>query len=210
MQEDELKQVVATMLMLSPDQVGAHTSLASLDNSLGEAKLRLAMKRLGLVFPASLLRPANFGELCNRLGRAPAEPQPSVIRMDASYPSPVAGPRVGLDLQEISALPPAHDYWAHSFYEGTFNKSEIAYAIAKPEPRVHFAGFWCAKEALRKCDERFFGVIPTATAVEHDKSGRPYFVCRGSEGDQALPHSLSISHAGGIAMAVVMAIFPAP
>ena len=56
MQEDELKQVVATMLMLSPDQVGAHTSLASLDNSLGEAKLRLAMKRETELFFETVLR----------------------------------------------------------------------------------------------------------------------------------------------------------
>jgi phosphopantetheinyl transferase (holo-ACP synthase) len=209
MPENELKKVVATILMLSPDQVGAHTSLASLDNSLGHAKLRLAVKRLGLAMPAGL-RPTSFGEFCNRLEKGPAGAEPPVARIDASHPSAIAGARVGLDLQEISGLPLADDYWNHSFYEGAFNKSEIAYAIAQPEPRVHFAGFWCAKEALRKCDERFFGVNPTATAVEHAESGSPYFVWRSSEGDQPLPHSLSISHAAGIAMAVVMAVFPSP
>jgi phosphopantetheinyl transferase (holo-ACP synthase) len=208
MRESELQEVVATLLMLRPDQLVARTSLSGLDNSLGEAKLRLAVKRLGMIMPAGF-RPANFGELCDRLGGALVQEDSFAAKVDA-HPSPIAGPRVGLDLQEISALPAAIDYWEHGFYQGIFNKSEIAYAVAQPEPRLHFAGFWCAKEALRKCDGSFFGVDPTSTAIEHDASGGPYFVWKKSAGDQRLPHSLSISHAGGIAMAVVMAVWPLP
>ena len=205
--ENELRAAIATILMISPDQVCARTSLSALDNSLGAAKLRLAVKRLGMATPAGF-RPANFGELCESLGGAAAEPQPATQPMNGAFPLPMSGPRVGLDLQEISALPAPVDYWEHSFYAGTFSKSEIAYAIAQAEPRVHFAGFWSAKEALRKCDERFFDVELPATAVEHDPSGRPSFVWKSAAGDQRLPHSLSISHTAGIAMAVVMAIWP--
>ncbi len=213
MRENEVKEAVAAILMVRPDQVGARTPLAALDNSLGEAKLRLAMKRLGISMPAGL-RPANFGELCERLAGAsgeenPAGAKPALTQFYPSDPSPMTGPRVGLDLQEISALPQVDDYWEDSFYKGTFDKSEIAYAVAQPEPRLHFAGFWCAKEALRKCDGRFFDVEPTATAVEHDARGGPYFVWKSSDGGRRLPHSLSISHAGGIAMAIAMAIWPA-
>lgn len=199
--------MVAATLMLRPEQVGAETSLTSLDNSLGEAKLRLGLKRLGLQLPAGV-RPVSFGELCERLMGTPPSPAGGVARMQPPSIPLLAGPRVGLDLQEVSALPAAGDYWEDHFYQGIFDKSEIAYAVLRPEPRLHFAGFWCAKEALRKCDGSFLGVDPTATAVGHDASGSPYLVWKSSGAEQRLPHSLSISHAGGIAMAVVMAVWP--
>ncbi len=207
MRENELRELVARILMIPPEQVVARTSLSSLDNSLGEAKLRLGLKRLGLGIPGGL-RPATFGELSSLLAAEPSPASPVSAAMGGQSPLPAPGPRVGLDLQEINALPSTDDYWAHSFYAGSFAKSEIAYAIAKAEPRVHFAGFWSAKEALRKCDDRFLHVDPTETAVEHDARGRPSFTWKNSGGVQRLPHSLSISHSAGIAMAIVMAIFP--
>ena len=53
-------------------------------------------------------------------------------------------------MQEIAALPVTADYWDHEFYRETFEPSEIAYAVVQSDPRTHLAGFWCAKEALRK------------------------------------------------------------
>jgi hypothetical protein len=107
---------------------------------------------------------------------------------------------VGLDLQEISALPPANDYWEHSFYQGIYSKSEIAYAVRAVGAETPFRRLLVRQEALRKCDRSFLGVDLTATAIEHDASGSPYFVRKSSAGDQRLPHSLSISricHGGG-------------
>ena len=72
------------------------------------------------------------------------------------------GLQVGLDVEDIRLLPQAKDYWEHEFYSGSFAKSEIAYAVLQAEPRTHFAGFWCAKEALRKCDPGFAGVDPAS------------------------------------------------
>jgi phosphopantetheine--protein transferase-like protein len=118
--------------------------------------------------------------------------------------------QVGLDVEEIGALPAAVDYWEHEFYRESFSRSEIAYAVLQPEPRIHFAGFWCAKEALRKCDPGFAGAEPKLTAVAHDPNGRPYLTLI-SEGDpERLPHAVSISHTSDVATAVVVFGFAAP
>jgi phosphopantetheine--protein transferase-like protein len=118
--------------------------------------------------------------------------------------------QVGLDVEDIGSLPVASDYWEHEFYRGSFAKSEIAYAVLQPEPRVHFAGFWCAKEALRKCDSSFAGVSPELTAVAHDLDGRPYLTIASEIGPERLPHAVSISHAAEVATAVVVSGFASP
>src|SRR5207244_2294599 len=116
----------------------------------------------GLQLPAGP-RPRTFGELHDLLSGKAAAPVPAIKLVGAP-----AALRVGLDIQDIAAMPAAADYWEDAFYQGTFATSEIAYAVRETEPRNHFAGFWCAKEALRKCDPAFAGVEPAKTLVAHE------------------------------------------
>jgi phosphopantetheine--protein transferase-like protein len=118
----------------------------------------------------------------------------------------LAGLCVGLDVEGIRSLPEASDYWEHEFYSGSFARSEIAYAVLQSDPRMHFAGFWCAKEALRKCDPSFASVSPALTAVAHDSNGRPYLTLDTEAGLVRLLHALSISHTAELATAIVVAI----
>jgi phosphopantetheine--protein transferase-like protein len=208
---EEIRALIATMLMVSPAEVAEGTSLASLNTSLGSAKVRLGLKRLGLALPAGA-KPATFGGLLAALSGEAAPPAvntvPSPIAAAAAAPS--AGLQVGLDVEDISSLPIAADYWEHEFYRGTFAKSEIAYAVLQAEPRTHFAGFWCAKEALRKCDPGFSGVSPERTAVAHDADGRPYLTLETESRPERLAHALSISHTTEVATAVVVTGTAAP
>jgi phosphopantetheinyl transferase (holo-ACP synthase) len=203
--EDQLREMMTRMLMAPAGSIDSGTSLAILDNSLGEAKLRLGLKRLGLKLSPGV-RPASFGDLCQIL--AGNDPQSSGIARPMESPprtsSALDGLNVGVDLQDVSSLPAALDFWEDEFYLTTFGKAEIAYALTKTEPRIHFAGFWCAKEALRKCDPAFAGVEPHATTVAHEAGGRPYLVWSGSAGETRLHHAVSISHSGGIAVAIVV------
>jgi phosphopantetheine--protein transferase-like protein len=208
-QADQLRAMIATMLMIAPEQVGPETSLASLSTSLGSAKVRLGLKRLGLALPAGAA-PANFGALVAAISgeTAPVVAAPAAYAPAAYVPGSgdvgLGGLQVGLDVEEITSLPVAADYWEHEFYRGTFARSEIAYAVQQSEPRTHFAGFWCAKEALRKCDPGFAGVSPELTAVAHDISGRPYLTITSDAGPVRLAHAVSISHTGTVATAVVV------
>lgn len=203
--EDQLREMMAKMLMTSSESINNTTSLAILDNSLGEAKLRLGLKRLGLKLSPGV-RPASFGQLSDILcGKETQSSEPA-----RNVDSPVApssaldGLSVGLDVQDVSSLPAAIDFWEDEFYSATFGKPEIAYALTKTEPRIHLAGFWCAKEALRKCDSSFAGVEPHATIVAHEAGGRPFLVWSGPTGETRLRHAVSISHSGAIAMAIVI------
>jgi holo-[acyl-carrier protein] synthase len=215
-QKEQLRNMIATMLMVSPGEINDGTSLATLNTSLGAAKVRLGLKRLGLAAPAGA-KPATFGGLIATLSgeaavvNAPSAAKPANAPTTALNGSATSGTlQVGVDVEEIDSLPVAADYWEHEFYQGSFARSEIAYAVVQPEPRIHFAGFWCAKEALRKCDSAFTEVSPADTAIAHDAEGRPYLTQPGPHGPERLPHAISISHTTGVATAVVVTGYAAP
>jgi hypothetical protein len=67
------------------------------------------------------------------------------------------------------------------------------------------AGFWCAKEALRKCDSSFAKTELNLISVLHEETGRPYLTYATPTGHVQLPHAVSISHANELATAVVIA-----
>jgi phosphopantetheine--protein transferase-like protein len=205
---EQLRDLIATMLRISPAEIAEGTSLAPLNTSLGAAKVRLGLKRLGLAMPAGT-SPATFGGLLAALSGedssvAPRKAEPVSKPLPVSGNGGFAGLQVGLDVEDIRSMPAASDYWEHEFYRGSFSKSEIAYAVLHPEPRTHFAGFWCAKEALRKCDPLFAGVAPERTAVAHDADGRPYLTLETEAGPERLAHAVSISHTAEVATAVVV------
>lgn len=216
--QEELRGVLATMLMVEPGAIGPETSLAALNTSLGAARLRLGLKRLGLALPASA-RPATFGGLVAVLsgeaaGSAVVAAGPVVSAASTAGGSGAGPLQVGLDVEDIQALPAAKDYWEHEFYRGSFAASEIAYAVLEAEPRVHFAGFWCAKEALRKCDAAYAEVEFARVAVAHDPGGKPYLTLGAENGlpgrFDRLPHAVSIAHTAEVATAVVVTGSAAP
>jgi phosphopantetheinyl transferase (holo-ACP synthase) len=210
-QSEEIRAMIATMLMVSPAEIGEGSSLTALNTSLGSAKLRLGLKRIGLALPAGA-KPATFGGLIAALsGEAAAPVSSSVSTPMIKTAAPSSGTlQVGVDVEDISSLPAAADYWEHEFYRGAFAKSEIAYAVVQAEPRTHFAGFWCAKEALRKCDPAFTDVSPERTAVAHESDSRPYLTLESGFGPERLPHAVSISHTTDVATAVVVTGIAAP
>jgi phosphopantetheine--protein transferase-like protein len=127
-------------------------------------------------------------------------------------PGPVAsgGVSAGVDIESVAALPKADDYWEHSFYQATFTSAEIAYCVAQPSPRPHFAARWCAKEALRKCDRAMMEVPLNALEVVRDAYGAPALRRLGGGEWRPLPHSLSLSHTHDAAVAVVVALAEMP
>jgi len=207
-QTDQLRAMIATMLMVPSEQIQPETSLVALNTSLGSARIRLGLKRLGLNVPAT--PPATFaGLVAATTGEAApiADARPVAVprATQATGNGGWAGLQVGLDVEDIRSLPVAADYWEHEFYSATFARSEIAYAVLQAEPRTHFAGFWCAKEALRKCDGWFVATELNQLAVAHDIDGRPYLTMATGDGPERLPHAVSISHTAEVATAVVVA-----
>jgi phosphopantetheine--protein transferase-like protein len=132
-------------------------------------------------------------------GEEPAGDGPAARPMEAPAPvergSAIAG--VGLDIEYASTLPEAEDYRTHPFYVDNFSKSEIVHCIEKDNPRLSFAGLWAAKEAIAKARGIIDARLGALARIEirHDENGRP--TCAFG--------SISICHAGEIAMAVCLA-----
>lgn len=210
---DELKAIIAPMLSLRPEDISDATPLNGLNTSLAGARLNIAVKRLGLELPKGPV-PTNYGALVRLLtgvvARIPAPKstpeQPGEATPVPGLPAGICG---GIDVQQVSELPEAGDFWIHEWYSEMFSTGEIAWAVASAEPREHFAGFWCAKEALRKCDGRFRDLPPKSTFIAHEEDGRPFLRHGSQTSSTRLPHLVSISHSGPVATALVIHV-PAP
>ena len=204
---DQLKSVIASLIDVTPAQITAETQLSALADSLGTMKLKIALKRLGVTLAANAAPAATFGQLERMLGNGDS---PAAV---APPPPPPAAPQeympssqgIGLDLQQISALPEATDFWEHPFYKETFSPTEIAYATGQTNPKNHFCAFWCSKEAAKKADPGLLAYPLNQIQVAHEIDGRPFLQLTTESGKRRLPHSLSITHSADFAAAVVLA-----
>src|SRR5689334_11388457 len=98
MGEDRLKEVVASLLMVPVGEITRETLLTTLSNSIGEAKLRLALKRCGADLPAGS-RPSTFGVLADLL--LSGKPQPTAPpHMPTASDDPGQPLQIGLDIQD--------------------------------------------------------------------------------------------------------------
>jgi holo-[acyl-carrier protein] synthase len=112
---------------------------------------------------------------------------------------------VGIDLERVDSIPEAGDYREDEFCKNIFTPREIAYALLQPSPRQSLAAMWCAKEAFRKAVPAYLGSDWNRTVVSHANQGKPYIVVDG----KTAPGTLSLTHAGDLALAVFVAA-PAP
>jgi phosphopantetheine--protein transferase-like protein len=101
---------------------------------------------------------------------------------------------LGVDIELVSNFPVTDNYAGHSFYQDNFTPEEIAYCIQQPSPAESFAGLFCAKEAMVKADNRMKEFNFSQLTIKHSNEGKPL-----TDG-----FSLSISHAGGLAIAVAV------
>lgn len=203
----EVRAAVAPLLQVTPSELSPQTSLQRFSSSLERTKLELALRRIGVMLAPGVVGP-RLGDLEARLGLdgagraaeavAPvAAVDPVQARTDSSALS------IGVDIEMISALPEAADPWENDFYTTTFTASEIAACLLRETPRVHFAGTWCAKEALRKSNPAFAGLASQSIRLDHTATGSPFLQVLQRGEWQRLPCAVSISHTDSIAAAVV-------
>jgi phosphopantetheine--protein transferase-like protein len=201
---EELKEIVSELMKVDTQTVGESTVLSGLlASSIGRARLDATLRgRLGITSPG-VYTTKTFGELCQLLevegaghaGVATVSSRPSIAATNFSG----RGVALGVDIQAVAVLPEEADYWEGDFYQQHFTRQEIAYALLQLHPRESFAAAWCAKEALRKADNRWVGVDWKLTEVTHDAVGKPTL----QSGDEAIPCAVSLSHTNGFAVAVV-------
>jgi phosphopantetheine--protein transferase-like protein len=119
---------------------------------------------------------------------------PEYVREAAGSVPPTSS--VGIDMEELSSLPRAHDFRKDAFYNMNFTPSEIAYCVLQPDPYASFAGLFSAKEAIMKADGRLRQQSFNSIGIKHGPAGEPLFP----------GFHLSISHTGGFAVAVAIPV----
>ncbi len=137
------------------------------------------------------------------LGGAAVATQPTIATPRIEVARAPGGLRIGIDIQRIDELLPTDalaDPKASAELTATFTFREISYAQSRPHPLETLAGLFAAKEALRKCDPALLALPPLEVGVLPDDSGRPQFA----------GYTLSISHSGGLALAVAAALSAQP
>jgi phosphopantetheinyl transferase (holo-ACP synthase) len=120
------------------------------------------------------------------------------VAADKSPPG-IAGPGLqrskglGLEIENIAALPDAEDYALHEFYRANFTPSEISYCIKQPVVRAAFQGLRAAKRAI----------VKSGAASDSPDGLRSVEIGFDGEGRPTYPGCLlSISDTGTIAAAV--------
>jgi phosphopantetheine--protein transferase-like protein len=149
--------------------------------------------------PAAVKSKVSVKMLAN--GQELAGAAPAALSMETPLSAPPVEPGgavagVGVDIEYASGLPEAEDYRTHPFFVENFSKSEIVHCIESDDSRLSFAGLWAAKEAIAKA--RGIDIRPGGLSrieIGHDGHGRP----------TSRFGSISISHAGEVAIAVCVA-----
>jgi len=205
---DQLRSIVGELMQVPADQIVESTVFAgsTLSSSMGRARLDAALRsRLNLANPG-VYTVQTFGDLCKLAGAEVPDGfvshPPQTDGNQRSILSAATGQNlvVGVDIQSVSELPEAEDYWESEFYQQHFTGQEIAYALLQPNPRESFASAWCAKEALRKADSRWLDVSWKLTEVTHTSEGAPALMSE----ENRIPCSVSLSHTRDHALAVVV------
>jgi phosphopantetheinyl transferase (holo-ACP synthase) len=102
---------------------------------------------------------------------------------------------LGLEIENIAALPDAEDYALHEFYRANFTPSEISYCIKQPAVKAAFQGLLAAKRAI----------VKSGAASDSPDEPRSVEISFDGEGRATYPGCLlSISETGTIAAAVCL------
>lgn len=104
------------------------------------------------------------------------------------------GGTVGIDIEDIDAMPRTNDFREEEFYKLNFSSTEIAYCILQPSPYASFTGLFAAKEAIVKANNSYRNKPFNTIVINHDPEGKPEYP----------GFYLSVSHTNNMAVAVAL------
>lgn len=209
----QLRNTIADFFEVPEQQIGPSFSLRGRSESIARAALDAAIRhRVGRV-ARSVYSAQTYGEIeaelfPNKEKDASASPVgAAVFQPEASHSAPnTTGSALscGIDIERVENMPIVGDYWESPFYCGNFAPAEIAFCLRQEFPAMHFAARWCAKEALKKCDQSFLAEEMNRIELVSNNSGAAYVVHHVDRMAMRLPHTVSLSHTSDVAVAVVV------
>jgi phosphopantetheine--protein transferase-like protein len=197
--EDKIKEIVATFLRVPAAQIGPQTRVdrTALQSSILLHRMYARLEEQGFRFDnyagiiifGDLLRQQQIADrLASDAGAVISAPVTPVQGLSAD------GGLIGIDIQDLQALPRTDDFRKDSFYRMNFTPAEISYCILQPDPYASFGGLFAAKEAIIKADGARRSMPFNSLEIGHTDEGAPF----------TPDFRLSISHAGGFAAAVAI------
>jgi holo-[acyl-carrier protein] synthase len=198
--EERIKEIVSLYTKIPAEQIGISTII---DRSSVNSSITLHRMYAKLAEEGFAVRDywdiKNFRDLMERangISKNQGEISDTLQTGVPSY-SDTSGrvaDGIGIDIEEIGAMPETDDFREDAFYKMHFSSSETAYCILQPEPLASFAGLFAAKEAIIKADNNYKKKPFHMIEIEHTEAGKPFHP----------DFQLSISHTKTTAVAVAI------
>lgn len=201
--EEQVKNIVSQYIKIPAEQITAQTVIdrSAVASSIILHRMYAQLQSEGIIVnDYTVIK--TYGQLVSNINGKEATginiAEPAIVSI-----SPLSSTHessVGIDMENISAMPVVIDFREDAFYKMNFAPAEIAYCILQHNPYASFAGLFAAKEAIVKADNAFKNKNFNSIIIDHLPEGKPVF-----PGFQ-----LSISHTNDTAVAIAIKNFSLP
>jgi phosphopantetheine--protein transferase-like protein len=200
--EDKIKNILSPFIRVPAEQIAYETVIdrTSVSSSITLHRMYAKLAEEGIAV-ADYWNIKTYGKLLERInynGNANAagsnEQALAISYTNLPTGNGTTAPGVGIDIEDVDAMPRATDFREDEFYKMNFSANEIAYCILQPQPYASFAGLFAAKEAIVKANNANRSRPFNTIIINHNEEGKP--VCPG--------FNLSVSHTNNIAVAVAI------
>lgn len=202
--EDKIKNIVSTFIRVPAEQISSETIIdrSSVNSSITLHRMYAKLAEEGIVVEdySGIKKFSTLLDKINGNGHTQApvyaglkEELPGIV-LPANHS--IAASTVGIDMEEIDAMPRANDFREDEFYKMNFSATEIAYCILQPNPYASFAGLFAAKEAIVKANNSIRSRPFNSIIINHNEEGKPSYP----------GFNISVSHTNNMAVAIALAI----
>ncbi len=196
--EEKIKEIISAFIKIPSEQITLSTSIdrASVSSSIMLHRMYAKLAEQGFVIQ-DYSEVKNFRSLLTKLNgniNNNGSLSEQTITLSDNKSIVQSGMSIGIDIEEISAMPRTNDFREDEFYKMNFSSSEIAYCILQPDSYASFAGLFAAKEAIAKANNNYGKKNFNAISIDHSSDGKPVHDS----------FQLSISHTNNTAVAVAI------
>lgn len=201
--EDKIKSLIAIFLRVPAEQISYNTVIdrTAVSSSIALHRMYAKLAEEGFAVP-DYWNIKTFSTLLERINGNGHTSTVAEVQQVQVYSNIIPvheyseGAAVGIDIEDINAMPQTNDFREDEFYKMNFSQAEIAYCILQPAPYASFAGLFAAKEAIVKANNANRNKPFNTITINHDAQGKPQF-----PGFQ-----ISLSHTENTAVAVALQI----
>lgn len=200
--ENKIKNIVSVFIKVPAEQIAHNTIIdrTSVNSSITLHRMYAKLAEEGIVVSdywniqkfATLLERVNGNGYTTTTMPAVQEVQTNGQHFHLNNEMTAAA--IGIDIEEVEAMPKANDFREDAFYQMNFSSTEIAHCILQPNPYASFAGLFAAKEAIVKANNSNRNKPFNSIVINHDTEGKP-----GYPG-----FNISVSHKNNVAIAVAL------